>query len=101
MSSLRAAFEDLLARRSLDAVTAERAFGEILDGEAAEALIAGFLIALKLKGESAAELKGAARAMRASYADPTGCAVVISAAWTIRRRSLYTSRDGSAWQRPR
>ena len=33
--------------------------------EAPEALIAGFLIALKLKGESAAELKGAARAMRA------------------------------------
>ncbi|MGO9453832.1 MAG: anthranilate phosphoribosyltransferase [Candidatus Binataceae bacterium] len=69
MSSLRAAFEDLLARRSLDTVTAERAFGEILDGDAAEALIAGFLIALKLKGESAAELKGAARAMRARTRD--------------------------------
>ncbi|HKN01561.1 MAG TPA: anthranilate phosphoribosyltransferase [Candidatus Binataceae bacterium] len=65
MSSLRAAFEDVLARRSLDAVTAERAFGEILDAVAPEALIAGFLVALKLKGESASELKGAARAMRA------------------------------------
>ncbi len=64
MTALRAAFEDLLARRSLDAVTAERAFGEILDSDAPEALIAGFLVALKLKGESAPELKGAARAMR-------------------------------------
>ncbi len=64
MTALRAAFEDVLARRSLDAVTAERAFGEILDAEAPDALVAGFLIALKLKGESAQELKGAARAMR-------------------------------------
>jgi anthranilate phosphoribosyltransferase len=65
VNALPAAFEDVLARRSLDAVTAERAFGEILDEQAPEALIAGFLVALKLKGESAAELKGAARAMRA------------------------------------
>jgi anthranilate phosphoribosyltransferase len=64
VKALPAAFEDVLARRSLDAVTAERAFGEILDERAPEALIAGFLVALKLKGESAAELKGAARAMR-------------------------------------
>ena len=64
MIALRPAFEDVLARRSLDAATAERAFGEILDEQAPEALVAGFLIALKLKGESAAELKGAARAMR-------------------------------------
>ena len=64
MIALRSAFEDVLARRSLDAVTAERAFGEILDDQAPEALVAGFLVALKLKGESAAELKGAARAMR-------------------------------------
>jgi len=64
VKALPAAFEDVLARRSLDAVTAERAFGEILDEHAPEALIAGFLVALKLKGESAAELKGAARAMR-------------------------------------
>jgi anthranilate phosphoribosyltransferase len=65
MTALRAAFDDVLARRSLDAVTAERAFGEILDAEAPDALVAGFLIALKLKGESAQELKGAARAVRA------------------------------------
>ena len=64
MTALHAAFEDVLARRSLDAVTAELIFGEILDEQAPEALVAGFLVALKLKGESAGELKGAARAMR-------------------------------------
>ena len=65
MKALPAAFEDVLARRSLDAVTAERAFGEILDEQAPEALVAGFLVALKLPGESAPELNGAARARRA------------------------------------
>ena len=70
MSALHAAFEDVLARRSLDAATAELVFGEILDEQAPEALVAGFLVALKLKGESAGELKGAARAMR-SRSRPT------------------------------
>jgi anthranilate phosphoribosyltransferase len=65
VKALPAAFEEVLARRSLDALTAERAFGEILDEQAPEALVAGFLVALKLKGESAPELNGAARAMRA------------------------------------
>jgi len=67
MSALRDGFEAVLAGRSLDAVEAERAIGEMLDGgePAPEALVAAFLIALKLKGESAGELTGGARAMRA------------------------------------
>ncbi len=65
MSELRDAFAAVLAGRSLDAAEAERAMGEIFDREPAEALVAGFLVALKLKGESAAELAGGARAMRA------------------------------------
>ncbi|HUY27343.1 MAG TPA: anthranilate phosphoribosyltransferase [Candidatus Binataceae bacterium] len=67
MSELRIAFDTVLAGRSLEADAAERAFAEILDGGAAapDAMVAGFLIALKLKGESAGELAGAARAMRA------------------------------------
>ncbi|HYB91814.1 MAG TPA: anthranilate phosphoribosyltransferase [Candidatus Binataceae bacterium] len=67
MSALRDAFDAVLAGRSLDADEAERAIGEMLDGgeQASEGLVAGFLIALKLKGESAGELTGGARAMRA------------------------------------
>jgi anthranilate phosphoribosyltransferase len=67
MSALRDAFAAVLAGRSLDAAEAERAFGEILDGGdgAPEPLVAGFLVALKLKGESAGELTGGVRAMRA------------------------------------
>ena len=65
MKGLREAFDAVLAGRSLDVASAERAMGEILDGEPPDALVAGFLVALKLKGESAAELTGGARAMRA------------------------------------
>ncbi|MGC1677823.1 MAG: anthranilate phosphoribosyltransferase [Candidatus Binataceae bacterium] len=65
-TGLRDAFDAVMAGRSLEAVAAERAFAEILDGgeEAPDALVAAFLIALRLKGESAGELIGAARAMR-------------------------------------
>ena len=38
--------------------------GVLLDGQAGEAETAGFLVALKMKGETAAELAGFARAMR-------------------------------------
>jgi anthranilate phosphoribosyltransferase len=65
-SDLRDAFDAVMAGRSLEAANAERAFAEILAGgdAAPDALVAAFLIALKLKGESAGELIGAARAMR-------------------------------------
>lgn len=63
---LREAFAAVMAGRSLEADPAERAFAQILGGgdSAPDALVAGFLIALRLKRESAAELAGAARAMR-------------------------------------
>src|SRR5271167_4685971 len=64
MTNLRKAFAAVLAGRSLEAAEAESAIGELLDGDAPEALVAGFLVALKLKTETAAELTGAARAMR-------------------------------------
>ncbi|HUD27479.1 MAG TPA: anthranilate phosphoribosyltransferase [Novosphingobium sp.] len=43
---------------------AEAAFAAILDGELPEAEIAAFLVALSDRGETAAEITGAARAMR-------------------------------------
>ncbi len=64
MINLRAAFDEVLRGRSLNAVEAEGVIGEILDDVVPDALVAGFLVALKLKGESAAELTGGARAMR-------------------------------------
>lgn len=64
MISLRQAFEEVLKGRSLDVAQAESVMGEILDDVVPDALVAGFLVALKLKGESAAELTGGVRAMR-------------------------------------
>ena len=49
----------------LSEAEAEAAFGALLDGTVADAEIATFLIALSDRGESAGEIAGAARAMRA------------------------------------
>ena len=52
------------AGSDLSAAEAHEAMGVLLEGQAGEAEIAGFLVALKMKGETAAELAGFARAMR-------------------------------------
>jgi anthranilate phosphoribosyltransferase len=62
--NLREAFAAVLKGRSLEAVEAESVIGEVLDDVVPDALVAGFLVALKMKGEAAAELTGGARAMR-------------------------------------
>jgi len=62
--NLREAFDQVLRGRSLDAAEAEAVVGEILADVVPDALVAGFLIALKCKGEAASELAGGARAMR-------------------------------------
>ena len=49
---------------SLSAEQAETVLGEIMAGEATPAQIAGFLVALRIKGETADEITGCARAMR-------------------------------------
>jgi anthranilate phosphoribosyltransferase len=62
--NLREAFAEVLKERSLDAAEAESVIGEVLDDVVPDALVAGFLVALKMKGETSAELTGGARAMR-------------------------------------
>ncbi|HEX8984700.1 MAG TPA: anthranilate phosphoribosyltransferase [Bryobacteraceae bacterium] len=52
-------------RHNLDAAEAQRAMEVILSGGASTAQIAAFLVALRMKGETAVELLGFARAMRA------------------------------------
>jgi len=59
-----AAIEALLARRDLTQVEVAEVFGHIMDGAATPAQIGGFLVALRMKGETADEIAGAARAMR-------------------------------------
>ena len=54
----------VVAGSDLSAEEAHQAMGVLLEGQAGEAEIAGFLVALKMKGETAAELAGFARAMR-------------------------------------
>jgi len=64
--------ESLLDGESLSENDAERCMGEILRGELPAPWIAGFLIALRQKGESVPEITGFARAMRAA-ATPIAC----------------------------
>ncbi|HTP86263.1 MAG TPA: anthranilate phosphoribosyltransferase [Bryobacteraceae bacterium] len=52
------------ARENLSAAEAHAAMLGILSGEATVTLVAAFLVALRMKGETAAELTGFARAMR-------------------------------------
>jgi len=54
----------VVAGRSLSVSEAESAMNGILAGEATNAQIAAFLVALKMKGETVEELVGLARAMR-------------------------------------
>jgi anthranilate phosphoribosyltransferase len=54
---------ELSARRDLTTDQARAAMSEILDGAASPAQIAGFVVALRIKGESVAELDGMLQAM--------------------------------------
>ena len=58
------ALGDLLDGRSLGRERAREVMGEIMRGEATPAQIGGFLVALRLKGETADEIAGCAEAMR-------------------------------------
>ncbi|ADU48491.1 anthranilate phosphoribosyltransferase [Intrasporangium calvum] len=56
-------YTDLIGGRDLDRDTVEWAMGQIMDGAATPAQIAGFLIGLRAKGESVAEMHGLAEVM--------------------------------------
>jgi len=53
------------AGEALDESQAEKAFDIIMSGDATPAQIGGFLMALRVRGETVAEITGAARTMRA------------------------------------
>ncbi len=58
--------ETLMRREDLASDEAAAAMAEIMEGRANDAQIAGFLIALAMKGERASEIVGLARTMRAN-----------------------------------
>src|SRR5699024_385730 len=67
----------LTAHEDLDTSTAAAAMAEVLDGNATSAQIAGFIIALRMKGETVDELTGLVAAMRSratrvTLQDPVG-----------------------------
>jgi len=61
---IQAALAELLEGRQLSREQAREVMDEIMRGEATQAQIGGFLIALRLKGETADEIAGCAEAMR-------------------------------------
>ncbi len=54
--------------QNLSVEEAEAAMGIIMDGQATDAQIGGYLVALRMKGETVEEITGSARAMRAHAA---------------------------------
>lgn len=64
-----AALARLYLGESLTEAESEALFGSLVAGELPEPAIAAMLVALRLKGETAGELIGAARALRAADAD--------------------------------
>jgi anthranilate phosphoribosyltransferase len=61
---IQEAIAKLLDGRHLDAAEARAAMSEIMDGTATQSQTAGFLVALRMKGETADEIAGCAEAMR-------------------------------------
>ena len=61
---IQEALADLLDGKDLGRSRCREVMGEIMRGDATPAQIGGFLVALRLKGETAAEIAGCAEAMR-------------------------------------
>jgi anthranilate phosphoribosyltransferase len=65
---LKPYIQKVINGQNLTAEEAEAAMGIIMNGEATDAQIGGYLIGLRMKGETVAEITGSARAMRAHAA---------------------------------
>lgn len=61
---IKEAIATLMGGGSLDEQSVAAVMGEVMRGEATHAQMAGFLVALRLRGEDAGVIAGAARAMR-------------------------------------
>jgi anthranilate phosphoribosyltransferase len=61
---IQEALVQVLEKNDLSRATAREVMGEIMRGEATSVQMAGFLVALRAKGETAAEIAGCAEAMR-------------------------------------
>ncbi len=87
---LTAAIDALASRRDLSAEEAGRVLDTIMHGNASEVQIAGFLIALRTKGETVDELAGLAATMRELAAHvPTERADLLDTAGTGGGRSTF------------
>lgn len=65
ITTLKPVLAALAQGETLSADDSEEAFGLIMSGEATPAQIAGMLMAMRVRGETVAEMTGAVRAMRA------------------------------------
>jgi len=65
---LKPYIQKVINHQNLSAQEAESAMGIIMDGAATEAQIGGYLVGLRMKGETVAEITGSAQAMRAHAA---------------------------------
>jgi anthranilate phosphoribosyltransferase len=65
MTDIQRAIAALIERRDLDADTMRAAMRQIMHGEASSAQIAGFLVAMRMKGETVTEIAAAVEVMRA------------------------------------
>src|SRR5271167_4964668 len=89
-SILTRAIDELASHRNLSAEETAEVLAEIMNGEVSEIQIAGFLIALRTKGETVEELEGLARTMRALAAHvPTDRKDLLDTAGTGGGRSSF------------
>ncbi|MBL7198907.1 MAG: anthranilate phosphoribosyltransferase [Anaerolineae bacterium] len=80
---IREAISQLLEGQSMSAKQAETVMDEVMTGGATPAQIAGFLVALRAKGETVDEITGCARAMRrAAVSIRPACANVVDTCGT-------------------